>query len=238
METLLLFDKIKIDQYKKELSIVEDYYNKTKHQFDNIDKEADEYAKSFLNNYAANEYSDPADIADKAHDLASEFYENLSLMKSNHLLMTISMLYHIWEQQLIKFTIEEIEHYLNLNKNSLSYAEVQKIFESHGIIINDTKSWVKIRELKFLTNTIKHGDGDSTDKLRRIRPDFFEKDIFENTDTLEFYKVVLLHPFSLQVDENNLSDYIKATKNFWDEMPERAYSDTNSINLKLNELNK
>ena len=112
METLLCFDKIQMSKHKEELSIVEDYYNRTKHQFDNIEKEADEYAKSFYNNYPMTEYIDQADIADKALDRGLEFYETLSIMKSNHLLMTISMLYHIWEQQLIKFTIEELEHYL------------------------------------------------------------------------------------------------------------------------------
>lgn len=237
METLLCFDKVQMEKHKEELSIVEDYYNKTKNQFNNIDKQSDEYAKSYPNNYPITEYSDLADIADKASNIGFEFYKTLTIMKSFHLLMTISMLYHVWEQQLIKFTIEELKRSnLRFPENSLTYKEVQKIFESHGITISNTKSWVKIKELKCLTNTIKHGDGHSADNLRRIRPDFFENDIFKGIDTLEFHRAVLLYPYSLQVEESNLSNYVKATKNFWDEMPDKAYSDINSINEKLDEL--
>ena len=46
---------------------------------------------------------------------------------------------------------------------------------------------------------------------------------------LELHGAVLLDSYSLQVKESDLYDYIKATKNFWDEMPERAYSDTETI---------
>jgi hypothetical protein len=139
------------------------------------------------------------------------------------------MLYHIWEQQLIRFTIQELQRYLNINKTTVEYDGVQKLFELHGVNITDTKSWEKLRELKLLVNTIKHGDGISAERLRKIRPNFFEYSIIDRTDTLELYGAVLLDPHSLQVKESDLYDYIKATKQFWDEMPERAHSDTETI---------
>ena len=96
-----------------------------------------------------------------------------------------------------------------------------------------TCSWSKIRELKSLVNTIKHGDGESANKLRKIRPDFFNlPNLFgpsKETDTLELYEAVLLDQYSLNVSENDLYNYIEATNKFWDEMPERAYSDTEAL---------
>ena len=228
MQTQLYFWKPIMENHKNELSLVEKNYNRTKPQFENIEKEADDYANSLYNNYPATEYTDGASVAEWATGQGIEMYDTLSTMRSNHLLMTISMLYHIWEQQLIRFTIHELQHYLRFDNRSVEYEDVQTIFELHGVSITRTKCWEKIKELKILVNTIKHGDGPSADRLRKIRPDFFKLDSIE-TDILELHGAVLLDSYSLQVKESDLYDYIKATKNFWDEMPERAYSDTETI---------
>ena len=151
-------------------------------------------------------------------------------MKSNHLLMTISLLYHTWEQQLIKFTIGEMSHYLDFTRKVMQYNEAQKVFELHGIKISDTAAWRKIKELKLLTNTIKHGDGDSAERLRKIRPDYFKSDYLDDsTDLLELNGAVLLDGLTIKANESDLEDYVKATMGFWDEMPERAFSDTEKI---------
>ena len=218
-----------MDKYKKELSFVEDYYDRTKEQFNDIEKEVDAYTDKLFKEYPATPETDPAYVAERAQEQGIEMYETLSLMKSNHLLMTITMLYHIWEQQLSKFVIQETEHYLKFNKKILSFEEINKIFGLHGINIISIKSWERIRELKLLANTIKHGEGYSADKLRELRPDFFELNIIDVTDALELQGSVLMDAYSLQVNESDLKNYIKATKYFWDEMPERAYSDTDQI---------
>jgi hypothetical protein len=38
-----------------------------------------------------------------------------------------------------------------------------------------------------------------------------------------------LDEYSLQVSEEDLYTYIEAAKKFWDEMPERAYSNTDTL---------
>lgn len=96
----------------------------------------------------------------------------------------------------------------------------------------------KIHELKQLTNTIKHGDGDSADKLRKLRPDFI-KSVFsefdDEFDTLEYSGAVLLDGNILKVSGDDFVDYINATILFWGEMPERAFAD---VDLVLEVLNK
>ena len=46
---------------------------------------------------------------------------------------------------------------------------------------------------------------------------------------MELCGSVLLDEYSLQVSEGDLYSYIEAAKEFWDEMPERAYSDTETL---------
>lgn len=233
---LYFWDKL-VEKHKEELSVVQEYFERTKVNFDNIENEADEHAEFiYLNTSGAED--DQASLAEFAEEEGYERYKTLALMKSNHLLMTISMLYHIWEQQLIKFCIKELSSDIKFEKKSLDYYDVKNIFEMHGIKIEEKNAWKKLRELKALVNTIKHGDGDSANKLRKIRPDFFNIDFLKNTDTLELHESVLLDEYSLQVEESDFNDYIRATKEFWDEMPERAYANIDNVLEKLNSKNK
>ena len=166
--TQLYFWKPLIEDYQKDISLVGDYYKRTMVVFSDIDKEVEKYAEEFYENFPGTEDTDPASVAELAQEKAIEKYQTLSIMKSNHMLMTISMLYHLWEQQLIKFTIHELQHDLTFDKKSMSFSDVQLIFRLHGVDILGTHSWLKLRELKCLANTIKHGDGDSADKLQKL----------------------------------------------------------------------
>lgn len=223
MKSQLYFWKPLIENYKKELMLAEDYYNKTKFYFENIENDSETYADNIYNNYKGNLECDA--IAEIAHDKGLEMYEYLTIMKSNHLFMTIVMLYCIWEQQLKKFTIRELTHCFDFDKKTLEFNEIKKVFELHNIKITDKNSWEKIDELKCLVNTIKHGDGKSAKKLRKLRPKFFQLEQFKNFDLLEINDSVLMDFISLQIKENDFYSYIKATKDFWDEMPERAFAE-------------
>lgn len=231
--TQLYFWKPLMESYKKELSMVAEYYNRTIPSFGNIEKEATDYADYIYNNFPADENTDPFTVADFANNEGIQLYELLDTMKKNHLLMTISMLCQIWEQQLIKFTLKEMHHFLQFHNNSISFGDVKNIFELHDVKFENMKSWEKIREMRLLVNTIKHGEGESARKLRKIRPDYFELDIIKGTDTLELAGAVLLDSYSLMVEEQDFRSYLEATETFWGEMPERAYSNVDSIILAL-----
>ncbi|MDQ0414996.1 hypothetical protein [Mesobacillus stamsii] len=232
--TQLYFWKPLMERHKKELSMVEQYYIRTKPTFNDIEAEATDYANHIYNNYPADESTDLSAVADYANDEAIQLYDLLETLKKNHLLMTISMLCQIWEQQLIKFTLTEIGHFIKFHNNSLSFSESKNIFELHEVKVEECASWKMIKEMRLLVNTIKHGDGESARKLRRIRPDYFELDLIKGTDTLELARAVLLDSYSLMVDEQDFINYVEATKTFWNEMPEYAYSDVNLIITILN----
>jgi hypothetical protein len=232
---MLYFDKLIIIRYKREISIIESYYNRTIEQFSNIEKEANESADSFYKNYPLCEDIDPANVAEMAQEQGLEMYETLNSMKSYHLQMTIAMLYSIWEKQIIKFTLEELNHYpgtkingKEIEKiNSFLFRQVREIFKCHGIIFENLNCWNNLKELKLLTNVIKHGEGDSAGGLSKIRPDLFDFGISNNSDLSNIFNADKLNIIKRsnryillnKLQESDLCNYIKAVNNFWDEMP-------------------
>ncbi|WP_027364123.1 hypothetical protein [Desulfotruncus alcoholivorax] len=60
---------------------------------------------------------------------------------------------------------------------SLYFNEVKECFKFHNNYdIESMKCWEKIKELRLLVNVIKHAEGKSADRLRKIRPDYFKWD--------------------------------------------------------------
>ncbi|PGT79153.1 hypothetical protein [Bacillus sp. AFS040349] len=226
MELQLYFYKPMMRSYMRELEIVGDYYYKSKPVFeiseDYIYKEVDKIFSS----YVISEDTDPSVIADSMEEMGVELFESYQMMKSNHLFITISMLAHMWEQQIIKFIRRELNNDLKDPIGALTYKDAKETLEDFGVKVTKRASWTKIKELRHLVNTIKHGEGVSAAKLRKLRPDFFTGEGFfkdDNYDILKLNGSVLLDPYSLNVTESDLFDYIKATKTFWEEMPERAF---------------
>ncbi|MDQ0160728.1 hypothetical protein [Alkalibacillus salilacus] len=231
METQLYFWKPLMEKFKSELSLVETYYDRTRVQFSDIEGEAQRYADHVYSSSFADEDTDPSVVAEQSWEIGLDQYNRLNIMKVDHLLMTISMLYHMWEQQVVKFALKETDGRIDYQGRSLEYREAKAIFEAHEVDIEKTNSWQKIKELKCLVNTIKHGEGQSSRRLRKMRPDFFS---FSGLETMSYNVSVLTDGYSLQITEDELYSYVASTKHFWDEMPERAYSDVDTIINKLN----
>jgi len=71
--------------------------------------------------------------------------------------------------------------------------------------------------LCLLCNVIKHGDGDSAKRLRKIKPALFKQE--DNIDYMKIYKTTLLEE-TLNLNEMTLQNYRDALLSFWDEIPE------------------
>lgn len=213
--------------YREELAFVKKYYDKTKIQFDNIEEEAEKFAEEFFNTYPGDENTDPSEVAEISKSKGEELYQMLSLMKSNHLLITLLMLYGIWEQQIINFTISELQKVIK-SIDRIEFSDLIEIYKNFNNDITRFNCWPAIKELKLLNNTIKHGIGKSSEELFKIRPDYFTSEHLPDINTLSLFGTTLTSE-SLQVQEKDLDKYIEATSEFWDEMPERSVADTNDI---------
>lgn len=78
-----------------------------------------------------------------------------------------------------------------------------------------------MKELRALVNVIKHAEGDSEQKLRKMRLDYFEHDM-----GIKKYDLLSLHhsTATLQIKDKDFSDYFNALVAFWNELSEQMYT--------------
>lgn len=223
--------------FKAEIaSYAETYFQKLLPVFKDIENEADKKSDEFYNNFmnmpAYDDCIDPASIAEKALEIGIEHYSYLKLGKYYLTATWHSTLYQLWEQQLRLFLFCEMSHVLNINFKAFcakGIDEIKKKFQSHNVVIENFSCWPKINELRLLCNVIKHGDGDSSEKLRELNPALFRKEpaLFErekDIDYMDTYKTTLSEE-TLNINQATLQQYKEALLYFWDEIPERNYSE-------------
>jgi len=214
---------------KSEISdYIEIYCQKLLPVFKDIENDADKYTKDLFDNAmsqpACGDSFDPASIAETAPDEGIDHYLYLKLGKYNLTATWHATLYQLWEQQLRWFLFREMSH---VYKNKFetfctNLSEIKEKFKLHNVDIENFSCWPQINELSLLCNVIKHGDGRSAKKLRKIKPALFKQE--DGTDHMEIFKTTLLEE-TLNINEMTLQNYRGALLSFWDEIPERNYSD-------------
>jgi hypothetical protein len=139
--------------------------------------------------------------------------------------MWISSLCQVWEQQLIKLLKTEMKHDgYEFDDKGLEFKDIKEAFKIHNVDLEKLECWKPIKELRWLVNVFKHGDGNSAKSLRRVRPDLFKSEYDGKTDMLEFHDSSVLE-VTLRISNNDFLKYHDALIEFWDELPERMYSD-------------
>jgi len=180
--------------------------------------------QNFMSQPAYDDFNDPSSIAEEAEDIRVDHYLHLKLGKYNLTATWHATLYQVWEQQLRLFLFQEISHVYNIQFGTFctKLSEIKKKFKFHNVDIESFSCWPQIRELSLLCNVIKHGDGKSAKKLQKIKPTLFKQK--DGTDYMKTFKTTLLEE-TLSIDEKTLQNYSEALLSFWDEIPERNYSD-------------
>jgi hypothetical protein len=221
------------DKLKKELTyIYEMYLERIEPVFANAETEAEQLSEKIWDDAMSSPWDgesdiDPSDIADTCQEIGLERYEILSLMRYRNLAMWVSCLYQSWEQQIMRFVKKEIEtdRCFNLT-GAMDFATAKEGFKMHNCPIDELSCWKKIKELRALVNVIKHSEGDSAKTLRKLRPDFFswEDEHDFSRDRLQLFESTLLDE-TLNIKNEDFTEYYNALIAFWDELPERMYSD-------------
>ena len=133
----------------------------------------------------------------------------------------------VWEQQLFSFVYQEaISEGMEYDEPGLEKGFVfsKEVFKWHQQQFENMVCWPKIKELRALVNVIKHSEGESEKKLRKMRPDYFELDSeIGKYDLLSLYHSTLLEA-TLQIKDKDFIDYYDALTAFWSELPERMYT--------------
>ena len=221
------------DLKKKEIILFKDTFKEKIYPiFSNIENEAENLSNDIYEEFMSSpcsceeDFIDPANIAEEATQLGIDYYEKYSLMRYNTLAMWISMLYQFWEQQVRKFLYDEMGNYFKIEFKKFcanGINDIKEMFKYHNINIEELNCWEGVDELRLLCNTLKHGDGKSAEQLRNRRPDFFVKDGLEEFDLLSLYNTILLEEV-LNICEKDYYSFCDILLCFWDELPERMYS--------------
>lgn len=221
------------EKLKDEIKLIVDIYtNRLSPVFGNIEKEAEEKSDEYYNSVANADWDfekDPFDlslVAEDAFEIGLNYYEKISLMRYNNLSAWLTILYQFWEQQVRLFLFEEERHYYVIDFKdfcSNGIKDIKKEFMNHNENIEKLSSWSKINELRLLCNTIKHGDGGSAEDLRKLLPNIFHRVEFPSGDMLDLYKTTLNNEV-LNISDDFIVRYGTCLLSFWDELPERMYS--------------
>ena len=229
MKGQLYLPEAKRKYFKSEiLNFVEIYTQKLLPVFKDIESVADKFADDFynkiMNQSGGNDMLDPGSITETALDEGIDYYSYLKLGKYNLTAIWHATLYQVWEQQTRLFLFREMSHVLEIQFETfcIKLSETKEKFKLHNIDIESFSCWPKINELRLLCNVIKHGSGSSEKKLRKINPVLFNQKY--GIDHMKTFKTTLLEE-TLSIDEKTLKNYNKALLSFWDEIPERSYSD-------------
>ncbi|MCY8860345.1 hypothetical protein [Bacillus inaquosorum] len=131
--------------------------------------------------------------------------------------MSISLLFHSWEQEFIKLT-KNIANHFNLGYCERYTRNCQNFFINQlGYDLNKTAHYTHIEELRLLVNVIKHGEGHSAKKLKELRPDYFKNEFGEGS--LALTQNVFSSTKTLIVTEQDFKIYWNAIKEFWFHLP-------------------
>lgn len=200
--------------------------------FANAEEEAEKYQDELWNSVMGAQctedtYTDPGDCVEYVRDKAIERYDMLHLMHYRNVGMWIACMCQVWEQQLYSFVINEAEQEgIEYNPADIKrgFAFSKEVFEWHQQPFEQMTVWPKIKELRLLVNVIKHAEGDSEQKLRKLRPDYFTENVAGTTfDMMSLYHTTLLEP-TLMIQVQDFLDYFSALVQFWIDLPERMYT--------------
>jgi hypothetical protein len=169
--------------YTSDFIMTIDYYAKSLRgkvlpAFDDISEEAskvEDEAYHRLAGFIDPEGFDPADIVDQAHDAGISFYMMAEGVVQGIVNMFTAGLYHLFEQQLLRLHRQELLFGSEENNPQLLTVKEARyrLRRDYEIDISAFASWSKLEELSHAANAVKHADGGSCTKLKRIRPDLF-----------------------------------------------------------------
>jgi len=166
--------------------------------YNNIEIEAEAVAKAKYDELGKNfnpEIMDESDVVEVAWEEGGEHYALQHAMKAEFLLSTAIWFFHLFEKDCREMCPKLY------NKPE----ELKIKLEEMGINCDNSSNWYKINtELRLVANTIKHGEGNSYNKLKALKPSYFETTASYLTDS------------KIELSKENIFMYVKNMYSFWE----------------------
>lgn len=201
MKHLYEYDKIEIiSRVESVLSTLEGRllptFNAIENEAKNVEKdELDRLSRSF-----DPDYMDEADVYERAFHAGVEHYSVHSDMKREFLKSSAVWLFHLFEK--------DCTYVFGTEDGN----EKRRVLSQLPIDVSDGSDWFKCnRELRLLANAIKHGAGDSLDKLKKVRPELFAD------------KLSIFSDDKIELGPDDLSGYGESMKRFWESFFDAAF---------------
>lgn len=182
-----------------------------------ISDAADERENKVWDEYPFSEDTDPADVAEHAHDVALNYYLALHDTRWAVLAMLAAALYHLVEQQVCELCRLAC---FGPSGHSVNPKESVDLLKLVGIELVRFSTWPRIEELRHLANCVKHAEGGSCEQLRKIRPELFRM-LGRDHDLPESVKTRIGNPLmgeDIYVSEEIFGEYIEQVQKFWEEL--------------------
>lgn len=117
---------------------------------------------------------DESEAAEMAQAAGYEHYEALTGARQTLLNSFAVSIYHLWEQQLLAFHRRQLlRPWEQMDARLFTLKEVEKRLQAAGVEASGFESWKEMTIYRLLANTIKHADGDSAERLKALRPQWF-----------------------------------------------------------------
>lgn len=197
--------------------------------FDQIESEAKIVADrewERLGKLSSSEDSDGSSEAEHALEAGITYYSALAAVHQTLINLTAVAMNHMFEQRALHFCKQM---HLNFpNDKGLTFLEkFNKCIASKGIILEKSSACPKIEELRHLANVIKHAEGNSAEKLRKLRPDLFVHPVLQKDSAFNFGisdpQVSLpLSGEDIYCTIDDLEVYRSALVSFWQELANPA----------------
>jgi hypothetical protein len=210
-----------IRQYLDELKRYESaFVNRIVSTFANLDEEAKrieeaEYARLDL---AATEHSDPADAAEAAFGKGLDYYLTVSAVRQGIFNLMVAGLFHLLEQQCQYLATWVLTGKVAKPDPMGGVYQLKNILDAKWSIRVETfAGWQRIEELRLVANTVKHGDGPSSEKLRALRADLFSplKDFALQGSSLPIRPLV---GEGLYLTEGQFAEFKASIEDFWTQL--------------------
>ena len=166
----------------------------------------------------------PSVIAEKAETAGISHYILMNGIRQGMLNLSATMLFHAFEHQVISFHRNNVLSESEENDpEQFKLSVFQCRLKECGIDIGKFPSWPKIYdELRLVANAVKHAEGSSSHKLRKIRPDIFQNPHFSGfSEFLSGLGSQVFQPLvrdGLYVSVQDIKDYRDHLVRFWSEL--------------------
>lgn len=198
-------------------------------QFNNLDQRAAHLAseryEQMISQPAPEDFDgDLSGFAEDANDEAIAWYQLMRSLRQTMLNLLAAGLYHLTEQQLAMLCRDG--GFCADPPKKTNFYEVSQWYKEHlNLQLQGLPTYSLIKELQLVANTAKHAEGDSSEKLKQLRPDLFADPSFAKfligvgADPQEhLQRKVVTAPLAgedLFITEDRLKEYAKGAEIFF-----------------------